>query len=164
MQLIALDPGARVAQLETVDGPERGRVGDVAADLVGAALAAPDAIVGRLDAGHAVGQEFAELLVRRHAAGRGVVEAAHVLAVVRVVGHEDVARDLADRQADRLLLVPDALEADARVQALAVVAQLVAAARCVPVDAVSEKTGCIFGSGLTFFGGRNRSVWKVGSC
>ena len=93
VQLIALNAGMRVAHLEAVDRSERRRVSYVAADLVRAALAAPDAIVGRLYAGNAIGEQFAEFFVRAHATRRCIVQTAHVFAVVRVIRHQDVFGD-----------------------------------------------------------------------
>lgn len=92
----------------------------VPAFLVQATLTTPHAIVRGLHARDAVGEELTEFFMRRHAAGRRVVQAFHVNAVVFVVFLviEHVLRYLRDLQASIVPLMPHALHAYPGIQAL----------------------------------------------
>lgn len=143
VQLQTLDAGIGVALVQLLDEASRvRRVGMVPALLVRAALATPDAVVRGLHAGDTVCEEFAELLVGRHAARRHLIQASHVNAVVVVVLliNEEMRRQLRDRHTPIVPLVPHAFHAYPGVQALVLIHKRLAASRCIPTQRPSPFT------------------------
>lgn len=129
VQLQTLVARVRLALFEISDG--RRRINGPRAHLMRTILAAPDALVGCLNASGAVGEQFAEFLVGRHAPRWRLVDALHVHSVVNVVVLKLVARYTRYLQASLFSLVPNALDACSRDQTLVLHREMLANAWCV---------------------------------
>lgn len=133
VQLQALDAGVLVTIVQLCDGSRVWRIRMVPTLFVQTTLAAPHAIVRGLQARDAIGEELAELLVRRHTTwGRVVRRAFHVRTVVFVVVFLFVMRYLRDVQATFFPRVPHTLQAYPRVQALILIRYILAVTRGIP--------------------------------